>query len=420
MQSRDKNILLVSYYFPPMGMGGVQRAAKTAKYLARSGWHVTVLTSKGEDLPLCDESMINDLPSDVEIIGVHDPAAITRKSGSSTDYILKSGSGFLQRLVRVPDAKALWSSNAAERAASLVREKSINYVMTTSPPPSVHKIGLKLKKEFDIKWLTDFRDPWFADELEPLTPFHAKIRDRLEADIISTADVVTSVTSSHCKDLIKRFPEYKSKIHHIPNGFDPEDFEALTESNPSKLIFAHCGTLCSRYSAEAFFSGLEKLVADEKDIADKMEFWQIGAVNEDIHAMIDYEYANHIQIEYFGYMNHEKALQKLAQSSVAVVFGGVTRESTKVIPAKLYEGLALAKPLAAVVPKESAVYDVIKDMPGVYHLDTDDEAALNDGLKKVISSYKSETLFHEYREPQIQKYSRKIQAEQIGKLLEGV
>lgn len=419
MQSRDKNILLVSYYFPPMGMGGVQRAAKTAKYLAQFGWHVTVLTSKGEELPLHDESMMNDLPSDVEVIGVNDPAAIVRKSGSSTDYVIKPGSGFLQRLVRVPDAKTLWSANAADRAMKIVNDKSIKYIITTSPPPSAHKIGLKLKKEINIRWLADFRDPWFADELEPLTPFHSRIRNRLEADILSNADIVTSVTASHFHDLINRFPEYKTKVHYIPNGYDPEDFEVLTESNPSKLIFAHCGTLCSRYGAEAFFEGLEKIVTENKEFSKEIEFWQIGAVNDDIYEMLTEKYSKNIEIKFFGYMNHDKALQKLAQSSVVVVFGGVTRDSTKIIPAKLYEGLALAKPLAAAVPRDSAVYNVIREMPGVYHLDTDDGTSLNKSLRDVISAHKSGRPFHESRESQIQKFSRKVQANQIAGLLKG-
>lgn len=419
MQSRDKKLLLVSYYFPPMGMGGVQRAAKTAKYLTRSGWNVTVLACKPEALRFDDESLMKDLPSDLEVIRVPDPAGISKRAASPADYILKTGSGLLQRLVRVPDAKVLWASNAAEKAAQILKEKSINYVMTTSPPPSVHKVGLKLKKDFDIKWLADFRDPWFADELEPITPFHARIRNSLEREIIDNANIITAATSSHSDELKSRFPKHKEKIHHIPNGYDSEDFAGLTESNPSKLIFAHCGTLCSRYGVEALFAGLEKLVADQKEIADKMEFWQIGAVNDDIHDLLVEAHSKIVEIKFIGYLNHEKALQKLAESSVIVVFGGVTRQSTHIIPAKLYEGLAFSKPLAAVVPKDCAVYDVIREMPGIYHLDPDDPKLLTTTLREIVSAYDSGKLFHDSRSALTQKFSRKVLADQIGKLLEG-
>jgi len=417
---RDKNLLLVSYFFPPMGMGGVQRAAKTAKYLARDGWNVTVLTCTPDVSPYRDESLLHDLPPDIEIIRRSDPLGISKKTDSSYGYILKTGSGLMGRMARIPDSKVFWASKASEKAARIIKEKFIGYIMTTSPPPSVHKVGLSLKKHFGVKWLADFRDPWFADELRPLTPFHAILKARLEKDIIKNADAITSVTSSHRKDLILRYPQHESKIYHIPNGYDPEDFDGLIESNPSNLTFAHCGTLCSRDGVEAFFDGLEECVSGGAEVASKIEFNQIGAVNEDIHDLLTKKYNHKIKINFSGYLSHKDALQILARASVVVVFGGVSTESIEIIPAKLYEGLALKKTVAAVVPKESAVYDVIKDVPGAYHLDPDDATALGNSMNKIISAYNSGTLFHESRESLIQKYSRKYLADQIGKLLEGV
>ncbi|RMD96362.1 MAG: hypothetical protein D6814_11545, partial [Calditrichaeota bacterium] len=41
-----KKILLISYYFPPLGMGGTQRMASFARYLPQFGWQPVVLTVK--------------------------------------------------------------------------------------------------------------------------------------------------------------------------------------------------------------------------------------------------------------------------------------------------------------------------------------------------------------------------------------
>jgi hypothetical protein len=41
-----KRVLLVAYYFPPLGMGVIQRIAKWAKYFLRLDWEVTVITIK--------------------------------------------------------------------------------------------------------------------------------------------------------------------------------------------------------------------------------------------------------------------------------------------------------------------------------------------------------------------------------------
>jgi len=37
-----QRVLLVAYYFPPLGMGSTQRVAKWGKYFLRLGWEVTV------------------------------------------------------------------------------------------------------------------------------------------------------------------------------------------------------------------------------------------------------------------------------------------------------------------------------------------------------------------------------------------
>ena len=38
-------VLVVAYYFPPMGLSGVQRTLKFVKYMKNYNWDPTVLTS---------------------------------------------------------------------------------------------------------------------------------------------------------------------------------------------------------------------------------------------------------------------------------------------------------------------------------------------------------------------------------------
>ncbi|MBN1894297.1 glycosyl transferase family 1, partial [bacterium] len=55
-----KRVLLVAYYFPPMGMGGVQRALKFAKYLPEFGWKASVLTVRETSYYARDESLLKE------------------------------------------------------------------------------------------------------------------------------------------------------------------------------------------------------------------------------------------------------------------------------------------------------------------------------------------------------------------------
>ena len=52
-----------------------------------------------------------------------------------------------------------------------IKKEDIGYIITTGPPHSIHLIGLEIKKNIpNIKWISDFRDPW--SKLDLLQEFH--------------------------------------------------------------------------------------------------------------------------------------------------------------------------------------------------------------------------------------------------------
>jgi spore coat polysaccharide biosynthesis predicted glycosyltransferase SpsG len=63
----EKKVLIIAYYFPPMGMGGVQRVAKFVKYLPRFGWLPVVLTVKDVEYLSHDSSLMEDIPKEVQV-----------------------------------------------------------------------------------------------------------------------------------------------------------------------------------------------------------------------------------------------------------------------------------------------------------------------------------------------------------------
>ncbi|MEI6817203.1 MAG: hypothetical protein WCL14_11370, partial [Bacteroidota bacterium] len=64
-----KKILIITYYFPPSGGAGVQRALKFVKYLPQFGIEPIVLTvdENKASYPLVDSSLINDIPKEVKV-----------------------------------------------------------------------------------------------------------------------------------------------------------------------------------------------------------------------------------------------------------------------------------------------------------------------------------------------------------------
>lgn len=401
-----------------MGMGGVQRASKTAKYLAQMGWNIYVLTADYRSFPVTDLSLKDDLPDSIHITRIADPLSYNSIGGEASSFVNPAKSGFLQRLIRIPDARIFWANKIKETAEKLTRDNDIQYLLTTAPPPSVHMVGSELRKKYKLRWLADFRDPWAADDSPALTPIHAMVQNKLEQKIIGNADQVSVVTISHQHDLQRRYPEFKNKIYYIPNGFDPDDFTANPNPPRDKMLITHCGTMCSQFSVVAFFEALKRVLIENSALKDKTEFVQIGNVDKGIFQDLEKNYTQYVNINYKGYLDHSSAIKMTLDSSAVIVFSGISPTLELNLPGKLYEALASKLPVLAVFKKTSPARDILSGLPEVYLLDPDDidESAVI--LKDFIERNLRDEIKPVDRSGLISRYSRKFQAEQMAALLE--
>ena len=158
-------ILLVSFFFPPAGGGGVQRALKLASHLPALGIETHVLAPddprwvhRDGELPLPTKAWVHR----ARFVGPSSRRPTEELRGKSgLDYWVARASLTPQRLL-VPDQKVTWNLTAIPAAIRLVREHGIDAVITTSPPPSVHLVGAAVKRTTGAAWL--------ADSGTPLTP----------------------------------------------------------------------------------------------------------------------------------------------------------------------------------------------------------------------------------------------------------
>ena len=109
------------------------------------------------------------------------------------------------------------------------REK-INYIITSSPPVSVHLIGLLIKLLTGIKWIADFRDPWLNQYGNKRLHVNCKLSLKIEKwmfkKVIEMSDTVLTNTETLRSEFIKSFVNLNScKFIYIPNGFDENIFK---------------------------------------------------------------------------------------------------------------------------------------------------------------------------------------------------
>ena len=105
----------------------------------------------------------------------------------------------------IPDARIGWGFYAKKAAANIIRTEKIKYLITTGPPHSTHLIGLKLFKNFNLKWIVDFRDPWneifYNKDLYRL-PFSITRDMNYEKKVLANASAVLTTSDEKFHDLV--------------------------------------------------------------------------------------------------------------------------------------------------------------------------------------------------------------------------
>jgi glycosyltransferase involved in cell wall biosynthesis len=263
-----RHLLLFSYFWPPFGGAGVQRALKLAQAAPEFGWRVSVVAAKARPADAQDPSLLTD-----------DVAAIPAER---VDHARVGGRLWRLRSWMPPDPYALWRRPALAAAHKIAARDRPDAVMSTSMPYTAHLAAQPFAAELGVPWLADLRDPWTDNRFHAYyqgTNLRAVWRrwvdTEMERRTYNAADLV-SVTSSGLRDvLLRRWQLAPERVLLARNGYDERDFAAVpmpdggaaTEApdtdSTMKLLFA--GSMYAGYTIEAFFAAFERLLAERPD-----------------------------------------------------------------------------------------------------------------------------------------------------------
>jgi len=118
-------VLVIAYYFPPMGLSGVQRTLKFVKYLKQNNWEPTVITTENVAYFAHDESLQKELEeTGVRVIRVEgsEPNSILSKHGTvklPSEFVRKSFNR-LSQIIFIPDNKISWAEKALKKTIFLM------------------------------------------------------------------------------------------------------------------------------------------------------------------------------------------------------------------------------------------------------------------------------------------------------------
>lgn len=396
-------VLVITYYWPPAGGAGVQRWLKLCKYLPEHGVLPTVITVDPDkaSYPLRDESLLNEVHDDVEVIRTNsfEPLQIYGKlfgkekvpyggfANTTNEGFLSKASRFIRGNFFIPDARKGWNKYAFAAAKKAIADKSIDIVVTTGPPHSTHLVGLQLKEELGVKWVADFRDPWtgiYYNDMMLRTKRAQQHDAALEQSVLEHADLVVANCNSN-RELLQEKVDAKSKFVTVENGYDAEDFVDFEHVTSEKFNIVYTGTMASSYEPEAFISALIEFA---QKVEPEVVLQIAGNVSPDLKTKIE-ESALGKHVNFHGYVNHGEVLKLLAEAHISLnIFPRTAND--RGIPGKLFEYLAARKPILNIGPPDGDAAKIIHQCQ-LGKTVTRDHVALFDALSDIHRAWKGNT-----------------------------
>ena len=389
-----KNVLIISYYWPPSGGGGVQRVLKFCKYLPDYGWNPIVLTVKDGEFPAFDNSLLEDVNDIVcyKIKGFSLYSVFKKFSGKknvpthqispgNADNVIIRLARWIRFNLVIPDGRIGWYRGAIKAAKKIIHDNNIDMILTSGPPHSVHLIGNSLAKKTGIKWVTDFRDPWtdnFYYNENPRNFLITYLDNYLEKLVLKRCDYLITVSNGFLSLLNKNnYLNKKSKI--IYNGYDPDDFLTQKKKHYSNnnIIISHIGTLSKSQNTKGLFDSVKRY-----NNLNKGKIILIKCIG-DTHSSIE-QYATKIGASRFlsiiNYVEHSLAISEMISSDILFLVIPDTINNSGIIPAKLFEYIASGTEIILIGEKNSEASKILQEFGYKYVYDINDKIDFNNIL----------------------------------------
>ncbi len=412
-------VLLIAFYFPPAGGGGVQRPLKFAEHLARAGVEVDVLAPDDPHWLHTDTELV--LPSSVAVsraryLGPRGLRPAEELYGRQGVGRLARKLALTPRRLLVPDENVTWLATAVPRALELVRRRRIDVVITSSPPSSVHLVGDAVRRLTGTRWVADLRDSIVAKPDRRFERLAVRVKEQghvlVARAVARRADAIVTVTGTIGEEM--RTLAARGPIFTIPNGCDFEEFEGLEYRPSDRLRITHTGSFFGRRSARPF---LEALSGADPAIVARF----VG----DFRAA-DREWAETLglgdRFELHGFVPHRCALGMQRDSeALLLLLPEIGRRGKDVPSGKIYEYLAAGRPILAAVPVDGQAAALIELTNAGRAVPPDDVGAIRTELDRMAEQWRSGCLSVPSLSPEWRtRLGRQTRARELLEVLEGL
>ena len=425
--SSKKKVLIITYYWPPAGGPGVQRWLKFSKYLRDYDIEPVIYTIDNPTYPILDSSSENDIPQGIEVLKqpIFELNSILSFFGVHNK---KESAGFLNpkptlfgkmiQYIRanffIPDARKFWIQPSVKFLSNYLKNHKIDAIISTGPPHSVHLIGLKLKKQLGIRWISDFRDPWteidYFKQL-PLTKKATNKHHQLEQEVLVNSDMTIVVGET----MKQRYLKYTSSIEVITNGFDTIQ-NSLPQKLDSNFSITHVGSMNSDRNPQILWDVLKEICDSNSDFKKDLRIKFIGKIDDSVlHDVKVFDQKTIIRIPY---VDHKDVNSYQVSSQVLLLSINNVPSAKGIITGKIFEYLQAKRPILAIGPEDGDAAIILKNTNAGEIVDFKNKKTLKALIIDFYNTYKEGNLH--VKSDNINQYHRKNITSQLAEVIKKV
>ncbi len=399
-----RNVLVVSYYYPPSGGPGVQRVLKFSRYLPRFGWRPVVLTvPETAAFPVRDPSLAAEIPPEAKVVrspirefyhlarstaGGAGPINLSTTAGTARGFRERAVQG-LRAAFFIPDGRMGWLSGGLRAGREVCRREKIDVLLASGPPFTAFWIARRLAEKTGLPLVLDFRDPWIGAPFYPPRPFWARrLDERLERTCVERAAAIVTVNRDIRDDLLARHRRIDpARIRIITNGYDPADFEGRARARPSLWTLGYTGTWPSRGLPPALSGALSRLLEQDPALASGMQLRLAGPfTTESVRSALPAALAPIVRVD--GYLPHGDSVQLLLDSHLLLLFIEDSPRARGILTGKLFEYIGSGTPVLALAPEGEAA-ELIRETGAGRVVASGDAAAIQASLEEALAAFRA-------------------------------
>jgi len=360
---RMPHLLFIAYRFPPTPASGANRTWPLAKYLARIGWTVTVVSAREASFSrqngvrkmrdACRHEGVNWITVGTATWSADTSGAVVPSWERLRSLLRRAVQGVARRVFRLPWDE-LWSLHAY---VGLTLRPPIHpdVVLATGKPFSSFLLARIFARRFQVPYVLDYRDPWTVN------PYRAPgggstLVQRLERWALSGAHGTTMVSPSQAEAQHETFRDHPRPTV-ITNGFDPEQLAPAPRPDARRCTIIYAGILYpGKRDIDPVLKSLALALQCRASLSRPFEFHYYGANAELVRSKVS-EYHLDSVSHVYGHTRQADVLTAISRADVSVVITGVQDRAGAaergIVTGKIFEAIGLGTPILLISPRDS-------------------------------------------------------------------